>query len=65
MPRYSAQEGMFGSQLTTRFGLVRGKRWFRRQTQVELETSMVISITHALSIAHYQRSAGPEPPTQP
>jgi hypothetical protein len=57
VPRYNSQEGMFGSQFTQRFSLLKNKRWFRRQTQVELEVSMVISITHALSIERYRRMA--------
>jgi hypothetical protein len=62
VPRYNAQEGMFGSQFTTRFKLFEGKRWFRRQTQVEMEVSIVISITHALSIERYRRMAAASPP---
>ncbi len=62
VPRYNAQEGMFGSQLTTRFNLLKGKRWFRRQAQVEMEVSMVISITHVLSIEFYRRMAAAPPP---
>jgi hypothetical protein len=64
VPRYNAQEGMFGSQFTTRFSLLKNKRWFRRQTQVELEVSMVISITHGLSLMRYERmpAAAASPP---
>jgi hypothetical protein len=61
VPRYNTQEGMFGSQFTKRFPLLHNKRWFRRQTQVELEVSMVISITHALSIERYRRMAQAPP----
>lgn len=62
-PRFPGQEGAFGSQFTQRFELLKGKRWFRRQTQVELETSMVICITHALSLERYRRmAAGASPP---
>lgn len=62
VPRYNAQEGMFGSQLTQRFKLLKGKRWFRRQAQVEMEVSMVICITHVLSIERYKRMAEAAPP---
>lgn len=62
VPRYNAQEGMFGSQFTTRFKLLKNKRWFRRQAQVEMEVSMVISITHVLSIERYRRMAAASPP---
>jgi hypothetical protein len=70
VPRYNAQEGMFGSQFTRRFPLLRNKRWFRWQSEVELEVSMVVSITHALSLERYRRmttspqglTGGPPPP---
>jgi len=62
VPRYNAQEGMFGSQFTRRFNLLRNKRWFRTQAQVEMEVSMVISITHVLSIERYRRMAAASPP---
>jgi hypothetical protein len=62
-PRFSGQEDAFGSQFTQRFELMKGKRWFRRQAQVELEKSMVICITHALSLERYRRMAsGASPP---
>ena len=62
-PRFPGQEGAFGSQFTQRFELLKGKRWFRRQSQVELETSMVICITHALSLERYRRmDSGASPP---
>lgn len=61
--RFPGQEGAFGSQLTQRFELLKGKRWFRRQSQVKLETSMVICITHALSLERYRRmDLGASPP---
>lgn len=62
VPRYNAQEGMFGSQFTKRFNLLRNKRWFRTQAQVEMEVAMVISITHVLSIERYRRMAAASPP---
>lgn len=54
-PRYPSQEGFFGSQLSTRFDLLRGKRWFYRQSQVDLEVAAVVTITHALSLERHRR----------
>jgi hypothetical protein len=64
--RFSGQEGAFGSQFTQRFRLLKDKRWFYRQTQVNLEVAIVITITHALSLERYRRKglgAGAEPTT--
>jgi hypothetical protein len=54
-PRYPLQEGQFGSQFSTRYKLLRGKRWFYRQSQVDLEVAAVITITHALSLERHRR----------
>lgn len=54
-PRFHGQEGVFGSQLTQRFQLLKGKRWFYRQSQVDLEVAMVITITHALRLERWRR----------
>jgi hypothetical protein len=53
--RFNGQEGAFGSQFTQRFNLLRGKRWFYRQTQVNLEVAAVVTITHALSLERWRR----------
>jgi len=53
--RFNSQEGAFGSQFTQRFKLLKSKRWFYRQTQVNLEVSAVITITHALSLERHRR----------
>lgn len=57
--RFSGQEGAFGSQFTQRFGLVKNKRWFYRQSQVDFEVSAVITITHALSLERWRRMGEP------
>jgi hypothetical protein len=54
-PRYPLQEGQFGSQFSTRYKLLRGKRWFYRQSQVDLEVAAVVTITHALSLERHRR----------
>jgi hypothetical protein len=56
--RFNGQEGAFGSQFTQRWRLLEGKRWFYRQTQVNLEVAAVVTITHALSLERWRR-AGP------
>jgi hypothetical protein len=53
--RFNGQEGAFGSQFTQRFRLLKDKRWFYRQSQVDLEVAAVITITHALSLERYRR----------
>lgn len=57
VPRFHAQEGLFGSQLSQRTGLVKGERWFRRQSQIDLEMAMVASILHSYTL-HYHRIRG-------
>lgn len=54
-PRFPVQEGLFGSELCQRFGLIKNKRRFFRQSQVDLEVAIVVCLTHALSILRYQR----------
>jgi hypothetical protein len=57
--RFNGQEGAFGSQFTQRFGLLRSKRWFYRQSQVNLEVAAVVTITHALSLERWRRMGEP------
>jgi hypothetical protein len=52
--RFNGQEGAFGSQFTQRWRLLEGKRWFYRQTQVNLEVAAVVTITHALSLERWR-----------
>jgi hypothetical protein len=54
--RFNGQEGAFGSQFTQRFKLLKNKRWFYRQSQVDLEVAAVVTITHALSLERWRRS---------
>jgi len=53
--RFNGQEGAFGSQFTQRWKLLKSKRWFYRQTQVNLEVAAVVTITHALSLERWRR----------
>jgi hypothetical protein len=57
--RFNGQEGAFGSQFTQRFRLLKTKRWFYRQTQVDLEVAAVVTITHALSLERWRRRGCP------
>jgi hypothetical protein len=57
--RFNGQEGAFGSQFTQRFGLLKNKRWFYRQSQVDLEVAAVVTITHALSLERWRRMGCP------
>jgi hypothetical protein len=57
--RFNGQEGAFGSQFTQRFGLLKNKRWFYRQSQVDLEVAAVVTITHALSLERWRRMGAP------
>jgi hypothetical protein len=61
-------EGPHGHTLTQRFGHLKGKRWFRRMIDAELDTNVVFSIMPALGledIEHRARTAaipaGPAP----
>lgn len=54
--RYAHGEGMHG-QLSTRFQLLKGKRWFRRVDQAKTDTAVVFSIIHALAIEQRRRAA--------
>jgi hypothetical protein len=54
--RFHGQEGTFGSQFTQRWKLLKSKRWFYRQTQVDLEVAAVVTITHALSLERWRRA---------
>ena len=57
--RFDGQEGAFGSQFTQRFKLLKSKRWFYRQSQVDLEVAAVVTITHALSLERWRRMGMP------
>jgi hypothetical protein len=57
--RFNGQEGAFGSQFTQRFKLLKSKRWFYRQSQVDLEVAAVVTITHALSLERWRRMGMP------
>ncbi len=57
--RFNGQEGAFGSQFTQRWKLLKSKRWFYRQTQVNLEVAAVVTITHALSLERWRRMGEP------
>lgn len=63
--RWATHEGMNGSQLTQRFGLLRSKRWFRRKSQAELEVAMVFSILHVLAIEGEKRRPKAQPQSGP
>jgi hypothetical protein len=54
--RFNGQEGAFGSQFTQRWKLLKSKRWFYRQSQVDLEVAAVMTITHALSLERWRRA---------
>jgi hypothetical protein len=43
------------------YGLNKGKRWFRRQLQTELDTNLVFSIICALSLSASPTSAATLP----
>jgi hypothetical protein len=58
--RFNGQEGAFGSQFTQRWKLLKSKRWFYRQTQVNLEVAAVVTITHALSLERWRRMGAAE-----
>lgn len=64
-PRMNSQEGLFGSQFAQRFNLLRGKRWFYRQTQAQLDVAAVVTITHALSLERHRRQLQAEQSTLP
>jgi hypothetical protein len=58
--RFGHNEGFHGA-LSTRFQLVKGKRWFRRATQAETEIAMTFSIMHALALEQRKRAKAPPP----
>lgn len=66
--RFAHGEGLHGT-LVSRFGLLKGKRWFRRADQAKTDVAMVFSIMHALSMEQRRRAAanaaaaGSSPPT--
>jgi len=53
--RFNSQEGAFDGQFTQRFKLLKNKRWFYRQSQVDLAVVAVVTITHALSLERWRR----------
>jgi hypothetical protein len=61
--RFGHNEGLHGA-LSTRFGLIEGKRWFRRVDQARLAVSMTVCVMHAVAIEQRQRarSSGVAPP---
>jgi len=66
--RFGHGEGLHGA-LVTRFGLLKGKRWFRRIDQARTDVAVVYSVMHALAIEQRRRaaagaaSAASDPPT--
>ena len=68
--RFGHQEGFHG-QLVSRFQLLKGKRWFRRQAQAETDVAVVFSLMHVLALERHRRfsssgqSSGLAPPGPP
>lgn len=58
-PRFNAQEGYFGSQMTTRFKIFKYKRWIYDQALLDLDIAAVVTIQHALSIERARRQNAP------
>lgn len=52
--RFGYNEGFHGA-LVTRFGLLKGKAWMRRQLQVEGEVAIAFMAMHALSLEQRRR----------
>lgn len=53
--RFGHQEGLNGA-LVNGYGLIKGRRWFRRQTQAELDCALVFSIMKTLALEQHHRS---------
>jgi hypothetical protein len=54
--RFATIEGFHGT-MERRFSLIKGKRWFRRLSQANLEVAMVYSIVHELAIQGREAAA--------
>ncbi|HZP74251.1 MAG TPA: hypothetical protein VFA97_12850 [Gaiellaceae bacterium] len=52
--RFGHNEGLHGT-LSTRYGLIRNKRWFRRKAQAEVATAMTFALIHAISMEQRRR----------
>jgi hypothetical protein len=63
MDRFNHQEGMHGA-MVIRFGLLRGKGWYRRMNQAHLDVAMTFCIIHALSLHARQAQVQQAPPLQ-
>jgi hypothetical protein len=64
--RFGHNEGLHG-QLTTRYNLLKGKRWFRRRSQARTDVAVVFSIIHCLAmkqrrLARRRAAGGGGPP---
>jgi hypothetical protein len=53
--RFGHHEGFHG-HLVTRFSLLKGKAWYRRREQAELDVLMTFSIMHALAMEQRRRA---------
>lgn len=53
--RFGHNEGLHGT-LSTRYGLIRNKRWFRRLAQAEIDTAMTFALIHAISMEQRRRA---------
>jgi len=56
--RFGHGEGFHG-HLVTRFGLLKGKSWYRRREQAQLDFLMVFSSMHALAMEQRRRAKAP------
>ncbi len=54
--RFAHNEGFHG-QVTSRFQLFKGKRWFRRKDQARTDVAIVYSIVHCLAMEQRRRAA--------
>ena len=54
--RFGHNEGFHGT-LATRFGLIKDKRWFRRQAQVRTEFAIVGTAMHLIAMEQRRRAA--------
>jgi len=53
--RFGHQEGLHG-HLVSGYGLLKGKRWFRRQSQADLDCALVFSILKTLALEKHRRA---------
>lgn len=56
--RFGHGEGFYG-HLVTRFGLLKGKSWYRRREQAQLDFLMVFCSMHALAMEQRRRANAP------